>query len=254
VALASTREYTARVPTETAIILADAHLGRAPAETADHLHRFLATVPGRASHLVINGDLFDFWFEYRTVIPRRAFPTLHAIAGVCAAGVEVIVTGGNHDRWGGAFWREQLGASFHPAGVTLRIAGRRIHVTHGDGMVERRLSGRIMHAVTRFRPTAAVFRWLHPDVGMPLVGALSGVLGDRTRTEAEIARAAADQAQFARAYLAQHPDVEGLVLAHTHRAALERVGPQWYLNPGAWFDGGAYAVVSAEGPALHRFA
>lgn len=239
---------------DTAVILADAHLGRAPRGTDTALHAFLRSVPDVAGELVIAGDLFDFWFEYRTVIPRRAFRTLAALARVREAGVAVTVVGGNHDRWGGAFWREELDAAFYPEGVTLDLAGRRVHVHHGDGLEERHLGARLVHRATRIRPAVAAFRWIHPDVGWRIARVLSGQLADRPRPEPEIAASADAQARYAEAWLAAHEDVQVLVLAHTHRAALHEWDGRWYVNPGAWMDGRTFAVLDPTGVRLRRFA
>jgi UDP-2,3-diacylglucosamine hydrolase len=243
------------VPTDTVIVVSDAHLGQAPAETTAAFHRFLEAVPDLGRHLILNGDLFDFWFEYRTVISRRAFPVLAALERLRRAGVTLTVTGGNHDRWGGRFWPDALGATFAPEGVRLTLAGWRAFVHHGDGLAERQLAARIVHAVTRWSMTAAVFRWIHPDVGFRLVHAMSGTLANQTRDGAALDRAAAAQARYARAYLDRHADVDLLILGHTHRPALVPVvSRRWYLNPGAWMEGQRYALVTADGPVLREFA
>jgi UDP-2,3-diacylglucosamine hydrolase len=243
------------VPHDTVIVVSDAHLGPdAGARTAGFL-RFLEAVPDLGRHLVINGDLFEFWFEYATVIPRHAFPVLAALARVRHAGVTLTLTGGNHDRWGGAFWGAELGAAFHPSGAALSLAGRRALVVHGDGVAERRRAARLLHRVTRWGPTVALFRWVHPDVGIRLVRAMSGMLAADTRDPQAIALAAQAQAAWAHAYLGTHREVDLLVLGHTHQAALEAAGPgRWYLNPGAWCDGGSHAVITPAGPELRRFA
>jgi UDP-2,3-diacylglucosamine hydrolase len=234
------------------VIVSDAHLGLSA--SPDDFLRFLARVPDLGSHLVVNGDLFDFWFEYGTVIPRRAFRVLSALHGLTAAGIRLTVTGGNHDRWGGRFWRDELGAAFHPDGTRLELAGWRCAVLHGDGMNDTHAGARVMHRVTRWPATAAAFRWLHPDVGLRLVDALSGRLGRATRRAAVLERAAAAQAEWARDFLDREPDVDVLVMGHTHRPVLERVAPgRWYVNPGAWCDGRCYAVLTQSGPALRTF-
>jgi UDP-2,3-diacylglucosamine hydrolase len=247
-------QYTAPVPHDTVVVVSDAHLGPGSEAAAAAFFRFLDAVPNLARHLVINGDLFDFWFEYATVIPRHAFPVLAALDRVRRAGVTLTLTGGNHDRWGGTFWGAEIEAAFHPAGVALPLAGWRALVTHGDGVAEEHLSARVMHRVTCWPPTAALFRWLHPDLGIRLARAMSGVLAAETRDDATVNRAARAQAGWARRYLADHPDLDLLVLGHTHRPALEAVGPRrWYLNPGAWFDNGRHAVITADGPELRTF-
>jgi UDP-2,3-diacylglucosamine hydrolase len=235
-----------------AVIVSDAHLGTS---TPPELFlRFLAAVPDLGGHLVVNGDLFDFWFEYRTVIPRRAFPVLSALAALTRAGIRLTVTGGNHDRWGGRFWRDELGAAFHPERAQVELAGWRCAVLHGDGMNETHRAARVLHAVTRWPATAAAFRWLHPDLGLRLVDALSGRLARQTRHGAALDRAAAAQATWARDFLAREPDVDVLVMGHTHRAVLEPVAPgRWYVNPGAWSEGSAYALLTEDGPGLRSF-
>ena len=79
-------------------IIADVHLGVAPRETERALVQFLRALPGRAGSLLINGDLFDFWFEWRAAIPRTGFRVLAALADVVDAGVPVTWIAGNHDQ------------------------------------------------------------------------------------------------------------------------------------------------------------
>ena len=202
---------------------------------------------------MINGDLFEFWFEYQSVISRAAFPTLDALAAVRRAGVELTLTGGNHDRWGGPFWREQLGARFHAGAVELELAGLRALVAHGDGLVDGELGARLLHRVTRWPLTAKLFRALHPDVGYALVRRLAPLLAGN-RDEDAVRRAAASQCEYAERLLAERPELDLLVLGHTHWAAIVEAGlRRWYLNPGAWCDGWRYAVVDRHGPRLEQF-
>lgn len=240
---------------DTAIILADAHISSRPDDPASTaLQRFLDQVPKLGNHLVINGDLFEFWFEYRSVIPRHVFPVLGALWDVTRAGVRVTITGGNHDRWGGRFWREQLGAAFHPRSTELELAGWRAFVGHGDGVKEPDLLSKVVHRVIGHRITAATFRVLHPDVGFWLVRKSAAILNRRRTDQREMNRAAAAQAVTARELLERRTDLDLVVLAHTHCAVLDEIAPKrWYLNPGAWLNECAYAVVTQHGPELRKF-
>lgn len=236
------------------MIVSDVHLRAADAPDARAFHRFLEAVPELGSHLVLNGDLFEFWFEYRRVVPRFAFPTLAALDRLRATGVRLTVTGGNHDRWGGPFWREQLGARFHPEGTRLVLAGHPAFVAHGDGLTDGHPGARLLHWLTGRRLTRTVFRWIHPDLGYPLIEWGAGRLADSTRTADVLAAAAEAQRAWARRLLQRQPDLALVVLSHTHRPALDQVEPgRWYLNPGAWIAGHRYAVVTEDGPALRRF-
>ncbi len=237
------------------VIVGDAHLYHSEGSRTDKLfHNFLKEVPALGNHLVINGDLFEFWFEYRTVIPRRLFPTLALLAALREKGVVLTITGGNHDRWGGRFWREQLGVRFEPEGCDMQLAEWNSRVVHGDGLGERHVGARILHWLTRKKMTVGMFRLVHPDVGLWGVSKLSRLLSSGTRTEQMNAKVADTQESFARQYLSERPNLQMLVMGHTHKASLVEVrSGQWYLNPGPWMEEARYATVDDEGPELHVF-
>lgn len=238
----------------TAIVVSDAHLGEGTGDTTAAFHRFLETVPDRCEHLLINGDLFEFWFTYRSVIPRSVFPTLALLTEIRKAGVRLTVTGGNHDRWGASFWEEELDAEYHDEPAEVDLAGWTAWVAHGHGIVELDATGRVMHRITGHRVTARTFRLIHPDLAFWLVRGLSKLLATRRGDEEIVSRAAAAQAQYAREMLEKRPDLDMVVFGHTHRHALDPVGEnRWYLNPGAWMGSYRYAIISPEGPILQQF-
>ena len=211
-------------------------------------------MPQPGDHLLINGDLFDFWFEYDSVIPRKHFTTVARLQAARARDVAITLVGGNHDRWGGDFLRHDLGIGFHAGTVELELAGRRALVAHGDGLTEQHWSAAVMHRVTRHPLAIAAFRALHPSIGFWIAGMLSRHLADNTKDRAVLDRAAAAQLEYATGQLARRPDLDLVVLAHTHRPKLERLADgRSYLNPGAFLDGGRYAVVTAESIELQQF-
>ena len=236
------------------LVVADAHLGQVPPAVESAFHRFLEAVPDLGEALLINGDLFDFWFEYGAVIPRRHFATVAKLHALRAKGVAITLVGGNHDRWGGDFLTKDLGIGFHGGEAEILVAGRRAFVAHGDGLSEQHWSAKLMHRVTRHPATVRVFRALHPDLGFWIAHRLSGTLADSTRDPAVLDRAARAQAQYAADLLRRRPDLGLVILAHTHRPALERLdGGRAYLNPGAFLDGGRYAVVTQDAVELKTF-
>jgi UDP-2,3-diacylglucosamine hydrolase len=235
------------------LVVADVHLGQVPPATAAMFQGFLDTVPRPGDHLLINGDLFDFWFEYGAVVPRKHVGTVAALHALTVRGVRVTLIGGNHDRWGGAFLRDN-GIAFPADPVELALAGRRTFVAHGDGLTEQHWSGALTHAILKHRITVRLFRMLHPDIGFWIADKLSGPLADSTKDRAVLDRAAAAQRRFAADLLARRPELGLVVLAHTHRAQLDVLPDgRAYLNPGAFLDGGRYAVVTAGEVALKMF-
>ena len=242
------------VSAERVVVVGDSHLGSADPGDESAFHDFLATVPGLGARLIIMGDLFDFWFEYRFVIPRRPFPTLARLAALRQAGVAFEAFGGNHDRWGGSFWSRDLGVPFHREGAELTLAGRRSWVTHGDGLTETKLGGRIIHRVTRHPITIGTFRALHPDLGFWLANRLSGGLAEGNRTPDAMDRAAAAQERYARDLLDRRPELALVLMAHTHRARLVEHRPgRFYLNAGQWMIDRSYAVIEEGGIRMLRW-
>lgn len=235
------------------VIVSDAHLGAAPPATEEALEAFLEAVPGLGEALLVNGDLFDFWFVYRHAIPRRGARVL-ALLGALARKLPVFMTGGNHDRWGDSFWDRDLGIRFSAGELRFEVGPLRVLALHGDGVTEVHWKARLLHRVTRHPVTVGAYRFLHPDFGIWLVNRLSGPLADHTRDPAVLDRAAELQRAWAGRRLEQDPGLGLLVMGHTHRPALVEVAPgRRYLNPGAWVDGQCYAVATTEGVELKRF-
>lgn len=238
---------------QTLVAMSDAHLGVAPPGTEEALLAFLEAVPDLGDCLLVNGDLFDFWFSYGRVIPRRGFHVAAALARLRRR-IPVVIVGGNHDRWGGDFWTGDVGARFEPLRATFEIGRRRVAAIHGDGLTEPRFRATLLHRAINHPLTAAVFRTIHPEIGLRIVDALSPHLGDHTPDPRKLAEAAARQGQWAAELLEREPELGLVIMGHTHQATLREPSPgRQYLNPGAWFDGFCYAVATESGAELRRF-
>jgi UDP-2,3-diacylglucosamine hydrolase len=235
------------------VVVSDAHLGATPAAVEERLLAFLDAVPMLGDCLLINGDLFDFWFTYSHVIPRRGFHVAAALARLRRA-LPVVMVGGNHDRWGGDFWERDLGLTYVPFRTTFRIGARGVLALHGDGVTDHRRRARLLHRLIHHPITAGIYRALHPEIGFRLVDGMSPMLGDRTADEATLAFAARLQQNWAEAVLAEDPSIGLVIMGHTHRPALSTPAPaSQYLNPGAWLDGFRYAIATETDAELCAF-
>jgi UDP-2,3-diacylglucosamine hydrolase len=224
-------------------IIGDTHLGVGPRELERRLVDFLRHVPRNARSLVINGDLFDFWFEWRTVIPREHFRTLAALADVRDAGVDVFMIGGNHDCWGGDFLSREVGVRYHLGAWNGEVAGWRARIDHGDGLRAREDRGyRALRRVIRHPLAMRAFRLLHPDFGTRLArGSSKASRTYRARDAGAGLRAIAFHT------LEADPSLDLLVFGHSHVATLER-SPRGgvYANAGSWLDAPTYLAVTPE--------
>jgi len=231
------------MPSGAAYFFCDAHLGADPPEQEAareaRLHHFLGSLPGRASSVYIIGDLFDFWFEYRTAIPARHFRTLMALRALTEAGVPVTYLNGNHDFWLGAFLEREIGVRPCPGPLPLELDGRRIWLHHGDGLIGGDLGYRLLKRVLRHRASVALFQLLHPDLGIPLarrVSALSrrareeqGLEGDRLWREIA-------EPRFAEGY-------DAVLIGHFHQLYERRENGRELFVLGDWITRFSYAVL-----------
>lgn len=230
----------------------DAHLGLdsrpREADRERRLHAFLTSLPGRASAVYIVGDLFDFWFEYRTAIPRQHFQTLAVLGDVRAAGVEIHYLPGNHDFWLGTFFSDELGIQTHPGPVVVEAQGRRIWLHHGDGLIGGDLGYRVLKKVIRHPVSIGLYGLLHPDLGIPLAHWVSNWSrhsradrppdGDRLWREIALPR-------FAEGY-------DTVMVGHFHHAWERRERERVMFVLGDWMDHFTYVTLRGGELTLER--
>jgi UDP-2,3-diacylglucosamine hydrolase len=231
-------------------IFSDAHLGFAPPGVERDVLDFLRSLRHRAGSLVINGDLFDFWFEWKDVIPRRAFRVLAALADLREAGVRIVMIAGNHDCWGGEVLRRDVGVEYRLGPWTGVLGGWRALVEHGDGLREERDRGyRRWRRVLRHPVSVRAFGLLHPD----WASALARRASDSSRTRHDADEGAGLRA-VAASVLATTPGLQLVVYGHSHMAALERLpNGAVYANAGAWVTEPTYVLVRPERVSLRRW-
>jgi UDP-2,3-diacylglucosamine hydrolase len=229
-------------------IFSDTHLGVTPSHVERDLLAFLRHLPGRARSLVINGDLFEFWFEWRSVIPRPSFRVLAALADLVDSGIPVLWVAGNHDCWGGEVLRQDVGVDYHVGPWAGDLAGWKTLIEHGDGLrdVEDRRYRRL-RSVLRHPAAIWAFRnLLHPDFGSRLAAGSSHA--SRTYQPRDGGRGLR---AVAMSRLEANASVELLIFGHSHVAALERspVGSV-YANAGSWMTRPTFLRVDEQRVAL----
>ncbi|MFO7654083.1 MAG: UDP-2,3-diacylglucosamine diphosphatase [Candidatus Krumholzibacteriia bacterium] len=226
----------------TALFVADSHFHLRPAAAeARRVERFVAFLEAAAGvpHLALLGDIFDFWFDYPHFRLRGYEEILQALDRVRDAGSRIHFVGGNHDIWAAGYLHERYGSE--PAGdpITLELDGRRIHLTHGDGLLVRDWAYASFRWLVRRRTGIVLAKAVHPELLFALSTWLSGTSRAADRDEA------AQMEAKARRWLRRrrHPPWDLLVMGHLHHPVLlEHDGRQMAIL-GSWLDRLGYGVL-----------
>ncbi len=151
------------------LFICDAHLGSGTNEEQKKrvLVDFLrALSPQSVSTLYVLGDLFDFWFEYESVILSQNFHVLSTLAEAVERGIEIHLVVGNHDFWAGNFIENTVGVKLHHDPLEMNLDGRRVYICHGDGLNPYDHGYLFLKAVIRNKLVIWLTRCIHPDLLM----------------------------------------------------------------------------------------
>jgi UDP-2,3-diacylglucosamine hydrolase len=231
------------MPAAPCYLVSDAHIGVAEREVERSFVRFLRDLRERAGSLVINGDLFDFWFEWESVIPRASFRVLAALAELSESGLDILWVAGNHDCWGGDILRDDVGVKYHVGPWTGDLAGWKTRLEHGDGLREKEDRGyRAIRPLMRNPLAIRAFRALHPDWATKLAHGSSGASREyRARDEGRGLR------RIALSELERDRSIQLLVYGHSHVPALEQAQSGGvFANAGSWLDAPTYLRITPE--------
>ncbi len=147
--------------------VADIHLGlkagpEGPAEREARFVDWLHSINRPDTEaLWLLGDIWDFWYEYRDVVPREAVRVVAAISNLLDAGVKVYYIPGNHDIWLYSFW-QKLGVQVLQQPQTVELSGKRILLGHGDALGGAKWGYRLMLRIFHSRVCQVLFSGLHP--------------------------------------------------------------------------------------------
>ena len=150
----------------------DNHLG-APNPQASRAREkqfvaWLEKIQNDAAAIYLLGDLFDFWFEYKTVVPKGFVRVLGKLAEISDAGIPITFFVGNHDLWMRDYFQSELGIVVHHQPVEINVNQKKFLIGHGDGLGPGDKGYKWMKKVFTHPFSKWLFRWLHPDWGIRL--------------------------------------------------------------------------------------
>lgn len=127
---------------------------------------WLNDVASSATEIYLLGDVFDFWWEYRKVVPRGFTRFLGAVSSITDSGIPVHFFTGNHDMWTGDYLKDECGMIIHTSPLTVTLMGKIFHLAHGEGLGSGNISYKILLAIFRNKPLRRMYSALHPSIGI----------------------------------------------------------------------------------------
>lgn len=231
----------------------DIHLGGGSGELARNVERrfaaWLDQVGRDAEAIFLVGDVFDFWFEYREVVPKGFVRILGRLAELADKGVRIVFFTGNHDMWVGDYLTRECGAEIYTRPQSMTLAGKTIYIAHGDNMnIDHLPVLRFMNRVFRSRSLRWLFSWLvHPDWALRFGRWWSGSSRRKHNAEGGFDASLTEPLiDYARDYARDH-EVDYFVFGHMHFARDYRESGLRVVNLGCWEKNPAYAVLDDTG-------
>lgn len=235
---------------DSVYFISDAHLGaKGTGDEGVRHHRligFLRHLQGRADYLYIVGDFFDFWFEYRHAIPKINLKIVAQLVRLVEEGTTVRYLAGNHDVWLRDYLEGEIGLTIARGPLEVVHNGLRVYVAHGDDLVQQDRKHRFLRRLFTHPLNVFLYRWLHPDLGIPLARFFSHLSRQKGPYPYE-----AENREFALEKLSGGFDC--VILGHSHNPTLEVIDGKYYVNLGDWLQNFTYLELSADGPQLRRW-
>lgn len=208
---------------KAAYFISDLHLGASYIkDSRAHEARvvsFLDSIADKAGELFILGDALDYWFEYRTVVPRGYVRFFGALARLADRGVKITWFIGNHDIWLFDYLRDEIGIEIVDGYLVREVLGKRFFMSHGDGVGRLPLGFRLLRATFRNRTCQKLYSAIHPRWTIPFAHRWSN--HSRHFNAEEVPRFEGEEkeplVEFCREYLADTDgDIDFFVFGHRH--------------------------------------
>lgn len=233
--------------------LSDMHLG-APyfpdsREAEKRVVSFLDHIKQDAETIYLLGDVLDYWYEYRYVVPRGFVRFFGKLAELSDMGVRIVWLIGNHDIWIFDYLPKELGIEVVDGSIVETVCGKRIFMAHGDGVGKQKASFRIIRALFRNKICQRAFSAIHPRWTVPFAYKWSR----HSRAEGEARGLPEDHVldglrNFSMEYHKTHPEIEVFMFGHVHVFTKEKIADDCEMIVlGEWIRTFSYVKMDGKG-------
>jgi len=234
-------------PDKKIYFLSDFHLGAPDVATSlvreKKIIRFLDEIKSSASAIYILGDIFDFWYEYKNVVPKGYIRLLGKLAELTDAGIPIYVFIGNHDMWMSGYFEKVLNIPVYHEPQIFTFNGKRFYLGHGDGLGPGDKGYKCIKKIFRNPICKWLFGWIHPDIGIAIANYFSKKSRQKTGSTDE--QFLGEENEWLIIYskeLIKKDHFDFLIFGHRHLPIDIRLSEQSrYINLGDWITHFTYA-------------
>lgn len=227
----------------------DVHLGLSVGDERQRellFIQWLDKVSHDAKAIFLLGDIFDFWCEYKKVVPKGHVRTLGKLAELTDKGIEIHFFPGNHDMWTFGYFANELGLIVHKNSLTIELDGKTFFLAHGDNVGTLSPGYRFLRYIFASPFFQFCFSWIHPRWGVAFAKRWSR----HSRLSKGIAIPFYGEKEslylFAKEYVKARP-IDYFIFGHRHTPIIMPVNEQsQFIILGEWIHGKEYAVFDGE--------
>ena len=239
--------------------ISDLHLGaiylKSPLDYEKRVVRWLESIKDDVAELYLLGDILDYWYEYRTVVPRGFVRFFGALASLADSGVKITWFIGNHDIWLFDYLRDEIGITVIDGYIVKDIMGKRFFLSHGDGLGTLTPSVKFIRGLFRNRFCQLLYGAIHPRWTIPFAHRWSSSSRDFSE---EIPKFEGPENEslidFAKKYLSEHPDIDYFIFGHKHVLVDYEIQPgKDVIILGDWIHHFSFAKFDGREINLYRF-
>lgn len=217
--------------------------------------RWLESIKKDAEAIFLLGDLFDFWYEYKKVVPKGFVRVLGKLAELTDSGIKVYFFVGNHDMWMSDYFEKELAILVFKTPQNFSINGKIFHLGHGDGIGPSDKGYKFLKKIFTNKILNIMFRWIHPDIGVRL-GQYLSLNNKLISGKNEVKYLGQEKEwliQYSLLYNKKHP-TDYFIFGHRHLPIIKPLSDKvTYINLGDWISHFTYVTFEGKTLSLNTF-
>jgi len=222
-------------------------------EREDLVVNWLEEIRTDATEIYLMGDIFDFWFEYASVIPKGFIRFQGKLAELADSGIKITLFKGNHDMWMFDYFVKELGIQIISDELVLERNGKKFYLHHGDGLGPGDAKYKILKKIFRSGFCQWLFARIHPNLGVGIARKWSKQSRLQSKQKEEFTDIDKEWLVSYSKELLLKEHFDYLIFGHRHLPLDIQLGDSRYINLGEWMNFNSYAVFDGENLELRYF-